>query len=518
MCSRCATTARAELTAESRLVGHEWRPVPAQDAEHRTARRPHWGQPASLDPIDRVAVGDGRDAQDEPIADGRHAVHRIPGVHRVPRTALGLGLDVRRRRATGSGARQRLADPLVGIGRSVPIEAHDRGGQRHGGDDRLVRDVVRLPAERLDDAPGRPGRADPDQPGDLGRPRHQAGEVERLPTAGRAKAVDRARIHLEPRGGAGDVEGRLGAQDRPVEHERIGQPADVEGLEDRALLADLALDARIDAGKERSVGRGRTRARQCLEHGDREHPAIPSVARDLLGELERVARAQRDVRRSGDGDGTGAGQEVGHQAGGAEFANVVAGVGRRFIGVRQPLTDPGTGVTRPSPRMAAVEQCHHVRPLRGDLAEQDRELLVRDRPDQDAIGAAPPRIDADEGLDPPGRLECGEGPGDRFLAPVSAVREERHVAGGGLPEMRAHRVDDRLARRVTVEQGHQSEPLPEPALEERGQVADVIAATGQPGDGWRVGVDPDEQGVHGTSRGHGASHPLSSWDLRSAVS
>ena len=360
---------------------------------------------------------------------------------------------------------------------------------------------------RLDDAPGRPDFADPDETGDLRGPGHQAGKVERLPATRRAQAVDRARIHLEPGGRARHVEGRLGAQDRPVEHERIGRPADVDGLEDRPLLADLAFDARVDARQQRSVGRDGAGARERLEHGDREHSAVPSVTRNLLGELERMARAQRDVRRPGDGDIADAGQEVGHRPSGSELANVVARVGRRLVRVGQPLADPRPGVARPRPRVAAVEQRHHVRPLRGDLAEQDRELLVRDRPDQDAIGVASPRIDADEGLDPPSRLEGRECLGDRFLAAVSAVREERHVAGAGLPEMRAHGVDDRLAGRLTVEQGDQPEPFPEAALEEGAQVGDVVAAARQPGHGRRVGVDPDEQGVHGTVRRHGTQPP-----------
>ena len=88
----------------------------------------------------------------------------------------------------------------------------------------------------------------------------------------------------------------------------------------------------------------------------------------------------------------------------------------------------------------------------------------------------------------------------------------------GLPEMRAHGVHDRLAGRLTVQQGHQPEPFPEAALQEGAQVGDVVAAARQPGHRRRVGVDPDQEGVHGTVRRHGTQPPLSSWDLRSAVS
>jgi hypothetical protein len=330
--------------------------------------------------------------------------------------------------------------------------------------------------------------------------------------------VDRARIHLEPRRGAGHAERRLGAQDRPVKDERIRRPADVDGLEDRALLADLALDARVDARQQRSIGRRRARARERLEHGDREHPARPSVTRHFLGELERVTRAQRDMHGTGDGGVTGAGQEVGHRADRGELANVVSAIGRRVVGIGQPLTDTGSGVARARPGMAAIEQDHHVRPFRRDLTEQDRELLVRDRPDQHAIGVPPACIDADQRLDPPGRLDGRKGLGRRFLASVSAVREDGHVAGARLAEVRAHRVDDRLAGRLAVEQGQQPEPLAEPALEEGAQVVNVIATARQPGHGRRIRVDPDEQRKHGTVRSHGTIHPLSSWDLRSAVS
>ncbi len=133
-----------------------------------------------------------------------------------------------------------------------------------------------------------------------------------------------------------------------------------------------------------------------------------------------------------------------------------------------------------------------MRPPGRDLGDQDRQLLVGDRTDQRPV-APPADVDRDERLDPAARLELGEGlRWRRLLAAVAAVREQRHVAGPGLPEVRAERVDHRRARGLPVDQGREAQPVADPSLEERAQVPDVVAAPEQRVDRRRIRVDPDQ--------------------------
>ena len=163
------------------------------------------------------------------------------------------------------------------------------------------------------------------------------------------------------------------------------------------------------------------------------------------------------------------------------------------------------------PHVVALLDCCHSGTGTRDagapyFAEQDRELLVRDRPDPDAIGVASTRIHADEGLDPPGRLEGREclGTGSSLPCPLY----EKSATSPAPASLRCVRIASTIAWRVASRSSRvRPEPFPEAAFQEGAQVGDVVAAARQPGHGRRVGVDPDEQGVHGAVRRHGTRPP-----------
>ena len=160
------------------------------------------------------------------------------------------------------------------------------------------------------------------------------------------------------------------------------------------------------------------------------------------------------------------------------------------------------------PRVATVEQRHHVRSLRGDLAEQDCELLVGDRPDQDAVRVAPPRIDAARGSGSDRsarglRRPWGPVPRSRVRCTRRAPRRRPRPARGAM------RMASTIAWRVASRSSRVTNRSRSPSRPSRKAVRSrhVVAAASQPGHRRRVGVDPDEERVHSTVRRHGTQPP-----------
>src|SRR5581483_11987086 len=144
-------------------------------------------------------------------------------------------------------------------------------------------------------------------------------------------------------------------------------------------------------------------------------------------------------------------------------------------------------------RMAAVDDDGRVRAPRGDLADEQGEFLV-----EQVRHAAVPAVDAEHRLHHPGGLDVRQAGWYRCLRAVPAEPEQRRVAGAGLTEMAAERVDYGGAGRVTVEQRQRVQvPLLDAALKVLRRVLDVVAAASQRRDRLAIGVDADEQSVDG---------------------
>ena len=142
--------------------------------------------------------------------------------------------------------------------------------------------------------------------------------------------------------------------------------------------------------------------------------------------------------------------------------------------------------------MAAVEQDRDVRLVRGNLRDQDRELLVRE-----VVAARTAAVGADQAFVP----AVGKGLAKRGIRrpvrPVSAELEQGDVTGSRLTQVRPEATDDVGAGGVAVLQDLDGERRRgDLALQVLVEEVDVVEASIERLDFRPVVVDAHEQRVH----------------------
>ncbi len=311
------------------------------------------------------------------------------------------------------------------------------------------------------------------EPGDVGdadepatAPARARGRPARTPRRDRrVEAVDGTGIDLDPPATVVTWKTASGRWTVPSRTRASAGPFTSTGSAP-ALRLDDAFDPRAHASQQRSIGRRRPDRRQRVEQRHREGAAdsrrgrSPSPARTTDTPKARCGpsgsaatwRPRPGSRRSGAPSHS--------RTSFRSYSGAASGSGSHWRAV-------APAVARPVPRVAAVEDHHDVRPARRRLGDQHGELLVR-RAGGSARPASPAAVagSGSASCRSPQRRELRR---CRFLAPVAAVREERHVARAGLPEMRAEGVDHRRTRRLTIEQvrrgaaGRRSDPRGTPS-------------------------------------------------------
>ena len=238
--------------------------------------------------------------------------------------------------------------------------------------------------------------------------------------------------------------GRIGA----VEEQGVGEAADLQRVTAPAVARRRCArraSAPSPAASGRSCGTPSTSSESS--RATEKAPRLTSPTRCSLAVSSERHAAERDVRRARrppvvEGARRGTRRTV-RSAASASTTSRSAGVASSGRGVH--ARGRAYGIAGAAAAVAAIEDRHDVGPARRHLGDQQRQLLVGERPAQLAVDAPPAVVEHDR-LDPPARLEVGDRRRRRLLAAVAGVGEEGHVAVAGACEVLAEPGDHRVAR------------------------------------------------------------------------